>query len=439
MWQRASGFLTPAGSQDMEYAWRAQFLAAVIVLLVSCTWFAGLFIIFLTPVTAGWLLVRLIPLSLLWLACFQLLRRGHLRLASLIFVVANWAVSGLLLFLGGGLNAAHLGITTTLVFLGGVLLGKRSVPFMALATIAVLGLATALANTGLLSASGPLTHPTVLWLTATVSLVLGAFIAYLLVQSGERSLIAAQQANDSLREAQERQASRIAAQARVLRTSADISRRLSTILDRNELVSAVVNQIQSAFNYYHVHVYLYGPERDELVLVGGTGEAGRALIMGHHRVPADRGLTALAAREKRSILAEDVRLHAAWLPNPLLPDTRCEAVVPILAGETVIGVLDVQQDVVGGLRSADVEMLELIAGQLAIALQNARSFEKARERARQESLVNLIGQKIQRAGTVEDVLAVAADELGKALSAERAIAELGVTLPSDASAHGRQA
>ncbi|RPJ55371.1 MAG: GAF domain-containing protein, partial [Dehalococcoidia bacterium] len=63
-----------------------------------------------------------------------------------------------------------------------------------------------------------------------------------------------------------------------------------------------------------------------------------------------------------------------WLPNPLLPETKAEMAVPIAVGEHVLGVLDVQHNVVDGLRQEDVNLLQSIADQVAIGLQNARLF-----------------------------------------------------------------
>jgi GAF domain-containing protein/HAMP domain-containing protein len=66
-----------------------------------------------------------------------------------------------------------------------------------------------------------------------------------------------------------------------------------------------------------------------------------------------------------------------WLPNPLLPETRAEMVAPIVMGEQVIGVLEVQHNVSGSLKQEDVNLLQSIADQVAIGLQNVRLFAEA--------------------------------------------------------------
>jgi len=69
-------------------------------------------------------------------------------------------------------------------------------------------------------------------------------------------------------------------------------------------------------------------------------------------------------------------------------------------------------------------LLESLASQAAISLQNARSYEQSRSQAKLESLVNVIGQKIQRATTMEDTLQTAIRELGTAIGASRVRASI---------------
>jgi GAF domain-containing protein len=98
--------------------------------------------------------------------------------------------------------------------------------------------------------------------------------------------------------------------------------------------------------------------------------------------------------------------------------------IPISSGKQVLGVLDVQQNVVNGLNEADVELLQSLAAQVAISLQNARAFEESRAKAELESLVNTIGQKIQKTSSVEDTLQTAIREVGLALGASRVSANI---------------
>jgi len=156
-------------------------------------------------------------------------------------------------------------------------------------------------------------------------------------------------------------------------------------------------------------------------MTGGTGEAGKTLLQRGHRIPRGRGLVGRAAETNLPVLVPDTTADPDWLPNPLLTDTKSEVAVPISSGETVLGVLDVQQNETGALGQQDVDLLQSIASQVAIALQNSQAYRKTRQQAEREALVGSISQKIQGETTVEGALQVAVRELGRALGTQARI------------------
>jgi GAF domain-containing protein/HAMP domain-containing protein len=217
---------------------------------------------------------------------------------------------------------------------------------------------------------------------------------------------------------------RVADRTKALATSTEVSRRLSVATNPRQLAIDVVEQVQDAFKYYHTHIYFLDETSGDLIMAGGTGEAGAKLLAQGHKIPKGRGLVGRAAATNAPVLVPDVSQEDGWLPNPLLPDTKSEVAIPISAGNQVLGVLDVQQNVINGLGEEDVSLLQSLAIQVAISLQNDRTFEQAKAQADLESLVNAIGQKIQRATSVDDTLQTAIREIGLALGASRVSASI---------------
>lgn len=191
---------------------------------------------------------------------------------------------------------------------------------------------------------------------------------------------------------------------RQLETSAQVSRQLTAALDLDELLLQVVELIKSSFDYYHVHVYLLDPESGELIMREGSGEVGRQLKARGHRILLGKGLVGGVGKTGIASLVGDVSQNPQWLPNDLLPDTRAELTVPLTIGERVLGVLDVQSNQVNGLTNADLQLMESLGQQIAVAVQNAILF-------RETQAVSLISRAVSTGLGRDEVFAAVSREL----------------------------
>ena len=164
--------------------------------------------------------------------------------------------------------------------------------------------------------------------------------------------------------------------ARELGTVAAVSTTASTVLNPDELLQSVVDLTQESFNLYHAHIYLADESWNALLLAAGSGEVGRQMVIEGHtiQIDAEKSIVARATRERTAIIANDVRTEENFLPNPLLPETQAEMAVPMIVGDKVLGVFDVQSTVKGYFTEDDAKIYTTLAVQVAIALQNARLY-----------------------------------------------------------------
>ncbi|MCB0211457.1 MAG: PAS domain S-box protein [Anaerolineae bacterium] len=173
----------------------------------------------------------------------------------------------------------------------------------------------------------------------------------------------------------------LAKRATELETVAEVTTATSTILDADRLLQEVVDLTKERFGLYHVHIYLFDDAEKTLNLMAGAGEVGRQLVSEGWQIHLDReqSLVAQAARTKQGVIANDVRQAPGFLQNPLLPETQSEMVVPMLIGEQVVGVLDVQSDKMDSFNQEDIRIYTILANEVASAVRNAQLFESVRQ------------------------------------------------------------
>ncbi len=409
-------FKPPVFEGDEERTRDARLLHQIVVVSWSLAVIAAI-VGFLNPSAGRFVVPAGIILAVTLTIIMLLNRAGKVQLGSTILVAIVFSVATFFNYSTAGEPRPILLLSVIVIMMSGLLLGTRG-PIVLSILLAVqhmifVSLHAAGIITPEVTPPGPLQNA----LEITASYLLIGFMLRLAIARIQSAVNQLQISNHELQQLSGSLEQRVADRAKALTTSAEVSRRLAFVTNTRQLAKEVVEQVQSAFHYYHAHIYFVDAESKDLVMAGGTGEAGATMLAREHKIPNGRGLVGRAASTNTAILVPDVTKEEGWLPNPLLPETRSEAAVPIAIGDQVLGVLDVQQNVVNGLSEDDISLLQSLAGQVAITYQNARTFEETTAKAEREALINTIGQKIQRAPTVEDTLKIAIRELGMALGA----------------------
>ena len=183
--------------------------------------------------------------------------------------------------------------------------------------------------------------------------------------------------------------------ARYLTATGEVSRVVAAILDLDDLLDRVVMLISEQFGFYHAGIFLLDDVRAWAVLRAVSSEGGRRMLARDHRLKVGaEGIVGYVSASGRPRIALDVSEDVTWVENPDLPETRSEMALPLMVGEDVIGVLDVQSKEPNAFAQEDVTILRILADQIAVAIQNARLFRES-----QRSLVELqraYGEELQR-------------------------------------------
>ncbi|MFB0537071.1 MAG: GAF domain-containing protein [Anaerolineae bacterium] len=166
---------------------------------------------------------------------------------------------------------------------------------------------------------------------------------------------------------------RVTERTRGLQAAAEVSHATTSVLDPNELLRQVVDLVRERFDLYYVGLFLLDEEGQLAVLRAGTGEAGQQMMAQGHRleVGGDSMIGWCTARAEARI-ALDVGEEAVRFDNPLLPDTRSEMALPLRSRGRVIGAMTVQSMEEAAFDEADIAVMQTMADQVAVAIDNAR-------------------------------------------------------------------
>jgi GAF domain-containing protein/HAMP domain-containing protein len=165
-----------------------------------------------------------------------------------------------------------------------------------------------------------------------------------------------------------------------LRATVQVSRAASAILDTNELIEQVVNLIAKEFGYYYVALFLSDSSGKWAELKSATGDAGRVLRENRHRLEiGGKSMVGTAISTREPKVAQNTGSGPIRFDNPLLPYTRSEIALPLIVGDHVLGVLDAQSTHESAFGPEDIETLQTMANQVAIAIENARLFQEAQQ------------------------------------------------------------
>lgn len=161
---------------------------------------------------------------------------------------------------------------------------------------------------------------------------------------------------------------------------AHISRTVTSIRAMGELLPQIAHAISEQFGFYHIGIFLLDNNREYAILAATNSEGGKKMQERNYRILAGgAGIVGFVLRTGQPRIALDVDMDKAYLSEPDLPDTHSEAALPLRIGNEIFGALDVQSVETNVFSEEDLNTLSILADQVSIAIQNARSYEQVQE------------------------------------------------------------
>ena len=153
--------------------------------------------------------------------------------------------------------------------------------------------------------------------------------------------------------------------------TARVARDTAAIQDMETLFNDITRLISEHFGFYHAGIFLLDDEQRFTVLQAANSEGGqRMLARGHRLAVGQAGVVGRVAATGLPRIALDVGEDRYYFDNPDMPETRSEMALPLKVKDRIIGVLDVQSTVAGAFTPEDTEALQIMADQIALAIEN---------------------------------------------------------------------
>ncbi|RMF45977.1 MAG: GAF domain-containing protein [Anaerolineae bacterium] len=162
-----------------------------------------------------------------------------------------------------------------------------------------------------------------------------------------------------------------------LQATAEVARNAATIRNPDTLLQRVALLVNERFQLYHTGIFLLDPTGEYAILRMAAGQSAEEIVAQGVRIHTGaEGIVGHVISTGEPRIVQDTSEDPYYLPNALLPDTRSEMVLPLKVGDRVLGALDVQSNHPNAFLSDELQILQILADQVAIAIENLRLLQE---------------------------------------------------------------
>ncbi len=298
---------------------------------------------------------------LFFLVLYILARRGYINFVGgvvvLLFALLSMDSVGDL----STLDASGLLVLAVSVVLAGVLIGPKAILVTAVSS-GVLGFWAFLLQD---NQDAPF---------IAISYLMLAGLTYLLLRQVRTALGQSERYARELEQSRSDLEIEVTERTSELQSAFDLTSQMSELINRSttveELFAGAVELVQEKFKFSHVHIYTYVPNLSRLIIAHGSGAAGQRLKEEAYTIELGQGVVGAAAQTKQALIVNNVDEFPDFIHVPLLQNTRSEMAIPLDTGGTLLGILDIQDNKVNAFTEANLELIQSLANQLMVAINN---------------------------------------------------------------------
>ena len=341
-------------------------------------------------------LVLALPLAVLTLSALAgliLLRLGRLQPARYLLPIALYIGVTFIITTGNGLHDLDVIAFAGVIIIAGLTLGQNAVLiFGGLVVLTVFGIGISEIEGWLASSTRSLTN---LISPINISIVVMAitFAQRVLMQRLNENIQRARQneqkqiqANKALEEERAMLETRVKERTQALerraiqlRAAAEVGNAAATAQDLNTLLDEGVRLLSARFGFYHVGIFLKDESGKYAILRAANSAGGQRMLKRDHKLEiGEVGIVGYVVQSGKARIALDVGQDAIYFDNPDLPQTRSEMALPLKAANRIFGALDIQSMEPQAFKQDDIEVLQVVADQLAVAIENSRLLAESR-------------------------------------------------------------
>lgn len=368
------------------------------------------------------------------------MRMGHVKLASIITLTVAWMLLTFQAYKSSAIYDSAFTSTIIIILLAGLLLDSRYSILFAALTIGAGWVFAYLQTAGVIQASPD--QPYTIATAYTTIFILTVTISYLTISSLRKAIrdaytntIELSESNSKLKALQAELEQRVElrtfeAEARStelaertiqlelanirtqkraaqLQAISEVTRVIAQVRKLNDLLPRIVKVISEQFDFYHTGIYLTDEANQYAVLSAASSQGGKQMLLRRHRLKVgSQGIVGYVTETGTAKIGLDNDTGIKYSHNPDLPNTRSEMAVPLISGNKIIGALDIQSEQPNAFTKEYVDVIQTLADQVSIAIENARLFDSTQKSISEAETIyrRYIRSEWASLATTEDIL-----------------------------------